>query len=379
MSNKDVLFLTSWYPSEENSTLGNFVVKHAECSAEIADVTVLYAVSTHRVEDIQVKETMENSVRVIRVYYPKVKSKLPVFKSVLKMQKYKAALQKGYEYLGKKFDIVHLNVAFPAGLFALELKKKYNIPFILLEHWTGYLSHTNTFEESSIFVRKLHADVFKNASKVLVVSDHLGRSLCSLGLIDDYSVYPNVVDEEVFYPASTKKVSEEINIVHVSSFDEDHKNISGMLKAIANVNRPYKLNLITETKTEFVEDVLSRFNIDLNKVLIKSRASSEEVGSTMRSSDVFVLFSNYETFSIVIAEAWMSGIPSIYTQCGGLTEIDDKALGIRLPKNDQQGLTYHLENFNSNDYSISKISEFSKQFGKKTISDKIRNIYDQFC
>ena len=379
MSRKEVLFLTSWYPSDENATLGNFVVKHAECSSEVANVTVLYAISSTRVNKVQIDDQTENNVRVICVYYPKKASNIPLFNSIKKVRTYNHALWKGFNYLDVSFDIVHLNVAFPAGLFALKLKRKYNIPIILLEHWTGYLTHTNTYKNASYFVRKLHQRIFKNANKVLVVSDHLGQSLKSHGLVNDYFVYPNVVDKKDFYPLNNKSQSEKLRIVHISSFDDDHKNVSGMLSAISKLKRPYQLNLITETDISIVEAFVINAGIDLNNVSIKSKVSSAEVGEVLRESDVFVLFSNYETFSIVIAEAWMCGIPAVYTKCGGLTEINDESLGKQLAINNQQALVEYFENFGSDNYSSNEISGYAEQFRKENISDKIRIIYDEFC
>ena len=38
-------------------------------------------------------------------------------------------------------EIVHVHVAMKAGLLALWLKSKFNIPFVVTEHWSGYRPH----------------------------------------------------------------------------------------------------------------------------------------------------------------------------------------------------------------------------------------------
>jgi glycosyltransferase involved in cell wall biosynthesis len=299
--------------------------------------------------------------------------------SFKKFRNYKEALRIGFRHINTRFDLVQVNVAFPAGLFALELKKNYNLPFIILEHWTGYLSHTNSYKEYPFFLMNLHKKVFSNADKVLVVSDHLGKSLKSLGLTKEYGVFPNVVDSNYFYPSTDKKNESVLQILHVSSFDDEHKNISGMLAAIASLKRPYHLNLVTESKESVVNDFLARAGISVDNTSIKSKLAPKDVGSEMRKSDVLVLFSNYETFSVVIAEAWMCGIPAAYSQCGGLTEIDNVALGRQLDKKDERSLTIFLESFNSNDYSMQEIAKYGMAFEKRQLSDKIRDVYDQLC
>ncbi len=379
MSRKQVLFLTSWYPSDENTTLGNFVVKHAQCSAEVANITVLYARSSSKISEVAIDDQVEDGVRVVRVYYPKESLRFPFLGSYKKFKSYKKALWLGFRHINLKFDLVQVNVAFPAGLFALELKNKYNLPFVLLEHWTGYLSHTNSYKSAPLFLKLLHKKVFSNASKVLVVSDHLGKSLKALDLTKDYIVYPNVVDRKYFYPLNEFTGKSILNILHVSSFNDEHKNISGMLSAIASLKRQYHLNLITEGEESDVFTYLDDAGIVKEDVSIKTKLSAEEVGNEMRKSDVLVLFSNYETFSVVIAEAWTCGLPAVYSKCGGLTEIDNDTLGKQIAKKDERALSDYLESFDSNNYSKEEIAKYAQSFEKHQLSDKIHDVYDQLC
>ena len=121
---KRILFLASWYPSRENEALGNFVQRHAEVANKVADVTVMYAVSSFKNNSIEFERKSINGVDTLIIFYPKVKSKLPLIKQYLSKRKYLNVLKKGLDYLKVDFDLVHLNEAFPAGLFALYSKKR---------------------------------------------------------------------------------------------------------------------------------------------------------------------------------------------------------------------------------------------------------------
>lgn len=377
MSRKEILFLTSWYPSKENPSLGNFVVKHAQCAAEVANITVLYATSSDSVHGIQVEDDIEDGVRTIRVFYPKKEIKIPLLSSYAQYQTYLKALKRGYDRIERDIDLVHLNVAFPAGLFALELYRKKVIPYILLEHWTGYLSHKNTYNQQPFYIRRLHRKIFTHAQKVLPVSEHLGESLKALHLVEEYLVYPNVVDGKLFHPSKEKKSSDQLRILHISSFDDDHKNVSGMLEGITQLKRSFHLHLITEGEVDQVEYLISKAGIDRDQVIIESQCTSEEIVEAFRENDVFVLFSNYETFSVVLAESWMSGIPAIYSRCGGLTEINNPKLGVQIEKNSINQLSEALESFLPSKYDTKSICSFAQQFEKIQLSDEIRKIYDE--
>ena len=111
--------------------------------------------------------------------------------------------------------------------------------------------------------------------------------------------------------------------------------------------------------------------------IVNQKLNAKEIGEAMRNADCHVLFSNYETFSVVMAEAWSSGIPSIYSQCGGLTEISDSELGVQIQPKDCTDLAAQLEQFKRDDYSISTISEFGNQFSKESLTDIFHALYHE--
>mgnify|MGYP005818513435 CR=1 FL=1 len=378
---KRVLFLASWYPSRENKSLGNFVQRHAEAANTVADVTVMYAVSSTKSSSIEFDRNSINGVDTLIIYYPKVKSKPPIVKQILSKKKYLNVLEKGYAFLNLDFDLVHLNETFPAGLFAIYLKKKYSLNYVLTVHWTGYLDHTKSFQKLPFYERNLHYKIFANASFVLPVSDHLGQSLEKLNLVKEYQVVPNVVNEKLFFPQTPAKDSSKTRFLHVSSFDNEHKNVVDMLRAFKNLQdqKPdFILHLITEGDKSEVQTLVKRAGIDPSKCEIDEKVSPEVIADSMRKADCFVLFSNYETFSVVLAEAWMSGIPAIYSQCGGLTEISNPDLGVQVEKNNLEALTNALLQFEKRNYPFENIIPKSDQFKVSEIATKLSDIYDEF-
>lgn len=381
MQKKSVLFVASWYPSRENKSLGNFVQRHAEAVNQVSDVTVMYAVSSDKSTSIEFDRKTINGVDTLIIYYPKVKSKVPIYKQLESKKNYLEALEKGYTLLNKEFDLVHLNEAFPAGLFALNLLKENKLNYILTIHWTGYLDHTKSFEKLPFYKRRLHKRIFKNASLILPVSDHLGKSLRKLNLVEDYTVIPNVVNDKLFYPRTEAKPNPSPRFLHVSSFDNQHKNIVEMLgafKALQDEKHEFSLHLITEGDAESVWELIEKAGIDASNCMVKEKANPQEVAEAMREADCFVLFSNYETFSVVLAEAWMSGIPAIYSKCGGLTEIKNKNLGVQVEKGDVNSLSNALMNFNLTNFSQSKIITESESFKVDEVAKSFLKIYSKY-
>ena len=372
---KKVLFLASWYPSKRNLSLGNFVQKHAEIANEVAQVDVLYAVASDEIQKVEVTDEIINNVRTVIVYYPQAKSKTPIVSSLLKRQLYLNALKLGFEKLNQSYDLVHLNAVFPAGMFAQWLKKKYNTPYIATVHWTGFLPHHQVFKTLPFYIRNKYHSIFKDADLILPVSEHLGKALQELHLVDKYQVINNVVNSDLFYPNSQPKDSSVVRFLHVSSFDDAHKNTSGMLSAFGQLDRDFLLHIITEGEESEVWEALKKHNVPKEKCIVESQQSAEKVGAAMRLATCFVLFSNYETFSVVLAESWTTGIPAIYTQCGGLTEIQNSVLGVQIPIKNELALIQELANFERSDYSSSLITEFAEIFSTNELKSVFYALY----
>jgi hypothetical protein len=142
MQKPNVLFISSWYPSKEHPTLGNFVQRHAEAINPFVNLFVVYVTSSSTIDkEFEITHSQINGVNTTIVYYKKVTSKTPFFSSYKKLKRYRIGYELGIEEVMrkhriKKFDITHCNVTFPVGLIALDLKKKFNLPYVLTEHWT---------------------------------------------------------------------------------------------------------------------------------------------------------------------------------------------------------------------------------------------------
>lgn len=152
---KHILFLCSWYPNKTDPTNGNFVQKHAEAAALYNKVSSLSIFSDHIEENIKIDSRLENGVYNVTVYYKKVNSKIPITSSLLKLYRYILAFYLGYKTILKNQsapNIVHLNIIYPVGVFALFLSKikkyhtwlpKTGLPFYQMEflfHGTQNLS-----------------------------------------------------------------------------------------------------------------------------------------------------------------------------------------------------------------------------------------------
>jgi glycosyltransferase involved in cell wall biosynthesis len=380
-SKLNILFLASWYPNKLDTQNGNFIQQHARAVSKVCNVYVLHAVSRLQEQDFIVENNLNENVLEVVVYYKRRNSSL--FNLVKKKKIQKQAYQIGYKEIVKQvkqIDLVHLNVIFTAGLFALFLKRKYKIPFVITEHWTGFLK-INPFKINFLeqyYIKK----IAKNASFICPVSDDLKKALQDFGIRGNFKVIPNVVNTEHFF-LKAKKDTSQIKILHVSSLKNEHKNIFGILNVIKRVSekrRDFKLTIIGDGDIKPILTYIKNINLEEKFIEVKHKQPLVIIAKEMQEHDFFLLFSNYENLPCVIAESLVCGLPVLSSNVGGISEMINDRNGILVERlNEEQllsSLNFMLDNYHS--YSRKAIaSEAEKKYSYGTVNKQFLSIYNK--
>lgn len=346
-----VLFLSAWYPTKQDAMAGLFVQKHAEAvMKQGADVRVLYSTRT--------------GIRwILDMYY-------------------------GWKKLKKtwgKPDVVQMNVLDKNGLIALWLKLRYSIPYVVIEHWSGYLPQNFAFREGlhGWFIRK----VAKHASCILPVSNMLEHAMKQCGLQNtNWQRIHNVVEDFFYHPITPITINpkgEKFRFLHVSCFDEKAKNIQGILRAVretAAQRQDFEI-VIVGTGIDFEQDVKYAESLDFPEGILHftGEQTPHEVAQWMQQSDCFVLFSRYETFAIVLAEALATGIPIISSNTSGIAMNLHNDCGIIIPSEDTDALVsaliYVIDN--PEKYSANTIRNYGKEYTYLQVGQQMLKIYNE--
>jgi len=370
---KNILFLSSWYPSKNHTTLGNFIQFHAEAVATINKVYVLYLSTSENENSFSIDNKVINEVDTTIIYFKKNKLK--------KYLDHLNAFKKGVDYLMNdkkvKFDCIHMNIIHPSGWQALYLKKKYNIPYIISENWHGFQDLSKY--KIGYFRKRLIKKVIENASFVCPVSNQLKKALQSNNYNTNYEIVPNVVNTEVFKPANKKELP--FTFLHVSTLTDDIKNISGILNAYAQLSHSNTLlRIIGDGETDWIKEKASSLNISDNAILIETEKTHDEIANTMQQSDCFVLFSNIENLPLVLIESMACGLPIITSDVGGIAEHMDASKGKLINAGDTESLTKSMEHMvkNAAEYDANTIREYAIQnFSNKSVADQFNDLYNR--
>lgn len=337
-SSPHILFLSKWYPNKNDIQLGVFIKKHALAVSEYTKVSVLYVWGDYNLpQKIQFVETEKDNFSETIIYYQRNKS---FFKLFINLYLYIKHVFIGYHHIISKqgkIDLIHVHILIRTGLAALLLKRKYKIPYIVSEQWTGYAS--GEYQQFPAIRKWLVKSIIKNAACVITVSESLKNSMLNLGLKNNYHVIHNII-EDIKLPESVN--NSKIQILTVADLNDKNKNISGTIKAISEVylvRHDFEFHIIGGGKDEQKLKSLAENMGLLNKVIFfHGRKSNEEVYDFFKQINFVIINSNVETFCVAAAEALVNGKPQITSICGGPEEFIKPEHGLLIEKGNHQKL-----------------------------------------
>jgi len=370
-----ILHIPSWFPSDKMPFSGSFIEKHIAAISMHRKCVTLRVVRGAKAK----KHENTNENNIVVEYFIKAGNSLlgKIWMKLCEWYYYEKGMRVIEKTYGKP-ELIHLHVALPMGEFAVKWSKKWNVPLILTEHWTIY-NPLNRALMNPTQKRKLK-NIYTTISGITTVSDNLLRCIQELFPLKKRVVIYNVVDTELFIPQKNDNFPKKI--LHVSTLDERAKNILGILKSI---------KLLSEKRQDFILEIVHEFRNLKAEAYVKEHhlekfvhflgsMPEKQIAEKMRSSDFFLLFSNYENLPCVLLEAMSCGKPVITTPVGGITEIVNTERGIFVePKNIDQlaeKMDFMLQNLEIFDSELARDYAVT-HFSKKTISLQFCEFYER--
>lgn len=380
-----ILFIPRWYPNRTEWLKGIFVKRHAQAVALKHKVSVLFVGADPDMKDkiFDLQYVVEEGIPTVRVYYNNSLPAIPLIAPLIKFYRYLSACKKGIKVILEKSgkpDISHIHVLTRTFFPAFYFKKKFKMPYLITEHWSGYLPEDRSYK--GVLKKLITKMAVQNASAITTVSNGLKEAMLSHGLQNSYTVIPNVVDVGQFYPAVEKKSRNKIILLTVSDLDERAKNLSGTIRVIKKMTEQrsdFEFHIIGDGDDRvMLEKYASELNLLNTFVFFRGKKNSSEVAQAMRHADIFVLFSNYENMPCVMIEAFASGVPVIGSAIYGMKEHIKTGLGVTVPPGDEQALLnamqdtmQNLDSFDKNYLRQCAIDNFSYE----AVGEKFDEIY----
>jgi len=376
----NILILCSWYPNRTNSTLGNFVQKHAEAAGIYNNVTVICLFSDSNISTIELTKTVQNGITEIITYYPKSNSDNSLINKLKNISHQRKAFKRSYKMalnsMGKP-DIVHLNIIYPMGIWALWLKMMRKIPFVITENSSGL--HVGSDHAYPPLVMKLCKRTLKKASILMPVSNDLMIHMKKLAPQAEFEIISNVVDENKFTMSNPEK-SQKTKFIHISTGVDSIKNLTGIINTINRISKKRNdlhLDIVSDGDTIYAQELVK--SLDCSEFInFHSTKTTNEIAKMLNNSEALLMFSNYENFPCVIAESFMTGLPVISSDVNGIPEHVNKSNGILVNPRKEDELQQAIEDFIDGKitFNRSEIRKYAEQhFGYQSVGKAFDRIY----
>lgn len=361
----NVLWLTSWYPNKINPTNGDFIQRNVMAVAQFCDVQVIHVEKDD-------KHVLQQPVETITNSDGRLNEKIVLYKQENKVQSF-LTYKKLFKKEVKKYiaenglpEIVHVHVAMKAGMIALWLKKKYNIPYVITEHWTIYNSTaSDRFENRSIIFKKLTRQVFRNASLFISVSKNLADIIAKKIVAIPYTIAYNVVDTSIFF--YKEKINPGIfTFIHIST-GKEQKNPEAIIDAFIDFHhhQPLSRLWIVGDMPQKLHQYYEQRKLPTGIIEFKGFIPYDQLGNIVQQCDAFILFSKRENMPCVILEALCCGLPVLTSNSGGVSEVVDENNGII------------VKDYNTNALTGAMLQLFTqyKNYDRKAIAEKAKSMF----
>ena len=367
---KHILLLSSWYPSDAQPFLGNFIQRQIELLGTKYSVQFVQTVAVQHQKKIDVIELKKANYIEITATYPAVKSKL------VKKYYQTKALKKALKTVVQP-DLLLTYIFLPKIWQFLMVKKRLNIPWIHIEQGSYFRKEiqSNWNFLQRFWIKKAYQQV----DTMLAASKFLERDMKIVDTKRKIKYVKNHIDTKLF-SFKAKEIRSITHFLHVSTLDKLTKNPKGMFdafKILSNTTRDFVFTVVSDEPTEFWEAYVNQLGLTENVRFVAPQAWGN-LPAFYHDADAFVLNSIYETFSIVLAEAWATGTPTISTSVGIAYNAPD-FLGLKVEINNSAALAAALLEFIStkNQFNRAEISAYALQFNAEIVLAELAEEIDQ--
>jgi glycosyltransferase involved in cell wall biosynthesis len=379
-----VLFITSWYPDKKYPGSGIFIKEHAKAVIDQGYDLIVLHINFHYSSSVFKFSTEffldDGYIPVHRINlesrYWKWFYHWMCFTSNLTFRYIKNNILKGF-----KPDIIHAHVIFPSGIVGSYVSNRLKIPLFISEHWSGF----EKFCRHPMFRAKALL-ALQRSTGIMPVSGFLaGRIMPFLKDQSKIRVIPNIIDSSRYKLPPEKTLItpyHSLNFIMIASWHRrkvNYKRPDLIFEALKIFSMQFK----GEVTLRVVGDgnLLDKYKIESSnypfKCIFTGFLSKDEINGLLGETDFFLHASDFETFSVVTAEALMTGTPVIVSDLPALRELVNPGNGI-LVKNEVmywvEAITYAtMQNWDTGKISAS----VSEKFSYESVGKKITSAYDQ--
>ena len=283
------------------------------------------------------------------------------------------------------FNFIDAHFAYPDGHAAQRLGRWLGMPVTITLRGTEVPQSRNP-----ALVPKLR-QVFRDADKIITVSDSLRQLAYSLGLAEERGqVVGNGVDTDRFTPAPRAEARQRFNLpeaakvlitvgglVERKGFHRVIACLPALLEKHADLHYLIVGGPCPEgDMTQALKEQVAALGLN-DRVRFLGSISPDDLKWPLSAADIFVLSTRNEGWANVILESMACGVPVVATDVGGNAEVvSSPELGAIVPFDDQTALTTALSAALSRQWNAQAIRRYAEENSWENRVEILVNIFN---
>lgn len=288
------------------------------------------------------------------------------------------------EYVAKygKPDILHAHCAKWAGYAAMQIRKQYDIPYVITEHLPKDIFKLELGEApTTAWQVPLLKETYHQADMVITVSEELVDDLaCYFGRDYRYVAIPNMIDTRFYSFSQRKPVIDRAFSFCCPAIFNHRKGYDVLFEALAQLTET-EPNVVLHiagmgTDSKACRQMIKRYGVQ-DKVICHGRIDANEMRALYDQSDALVMASRSEAQPLVLLEAMSTGIPVIATTCvpksvrieGGCTVV---------PVDNAEALCVAMKQVMACEFDGKTVSDAVKRMSApQVVAQKLENLFNR--
>jgi glycosyltransferase involved in cell wall biosynthesis len=364
-SNMKILHITNWYPSRPTPLSALWIQNHIKALSDHA-INKIYHIEIRKGSFKFLVGKNEDSSSYILLHIPIEIWRLYEIISFLFVM---TVLVRNNR---REYEVINFHIAYPNCTYLNLLKKFLKKPLVITEHWSAYHYDFNIEKPGK---RRRIQNIFQYNIPVISVSKSLLEDVKKFSntSLTGY-IIPNIVNTDIFRYYKNPEISRKGIFFAVSQWKwpKDPFILLKAWKDLQDVNDSIFL-IIGGYGPQWKDMVELADKLGLSDTIeFRGKMNQKQIALEMNRATAFIHISEYETFSVVCAEALCCGTPVIASKVGGIMELINSRNGI-LVENNEHSIIKAIQDIINNKmrYNRMKISESATcLYNRRTIGKK---------
>jgi L-malate glycosyltransferase len=350
MDHLRILHITPWYPTEEQPQKAIWIKRHIDCLRPFC-ANEIWVLSIGRGK-FERSRTTKNGVRWMVMRHP-----WAFWRSIELFSFLILFIQLVFLGKARSMDVINFHIAYPNLVYFHWLRPFLKCQIVITEHWSAYHFNFNSTKPMRRVKR-----MFCRGLPVITVSESLAADIenyCGTPLTRHH--VPNVVDVSIFLNRGIPRGK----VLLLGAWWKEPKRPFIALEALSTFlanNADWSVRIFGGGPQSSAIELWCKEHGQSWLGLL----GADAIASELAKSFGFLMPSDYETFSVAVAEALCCGCPVLCSDVGGMSELIDSSNGIKVADSSRWGAA--LNQFTSTLWARDTISdEAQKRYSKEAI------------